>query len=744
MRNQGQINQSADLWTDVTGPIIDICRFLLCVSLGFATASVHADPLAYEPPKRIIFGGDGAYPPFEWLEADAPKGFNVDLARVIADLSGTAVEYRLNHWPDTVRALEIGRVDVVPMLVSPERQEEFLFTMPFHYIVHAIYAREGAAPVYAVGDLRQQRVAVEDRSFAEQQLVVEDIGAVAVSTTDTVNALLAVEEGKADYAILAAPIADRLIHARGLSLKRLGPPFWSRAYAFAVRKDRAELRDWLQQALALAISTGAYQDVYDTWRAELKYPGSDDGGITRAVATSLLVLAALVAISLGWSWTLRGRVQSRTSDLRYALEQVQAAESRTRRLANFDTETGLAKPAHFAALVDEMLTEQAGHSSLEAELLILKLVDLNDVVGTFGKTYSEEWTRHFADRLQSLCRGPCAYFGRAVFAVCSDRQRIRELFDSLAAQRDPEATYTHVVGGSAYYPEHGTVSVELIRRAEMALAIGLSTHERWAAYDPSMEPDPHNIEIVSCFRKNHVEGLYSVFQPQIDLKTRTIAAAEALVRWKHPRLGPVSPEKFIPLIEKAGLVPKVTAMMINEAVRVSSHLRRLHRPVTISVNIAVFDLTSTDLRQVVTDALDRHEGHPADLKLELTETSFASDCSQIGAVLDQLSELGVGIAIDDFGTGYSSLSYLSIFPIQELKIDRLFVSDMSSNERNCSIVRSTILMAKQLGLQSVAEGAEDQTTVQMLEDYGCDRVQGYVFSKPLPEAEFIDFVRRNS
>ncbi len=259
-----------------------------------------------------------------------------------------------------------------------------------------------------------------------------------------------------------------------------------------------------------------------------------------------------------------------------------------------------------------------------------------------------------------------------------------------------------------------------------------------------MEPDPINAAIVSAFRQDPVEGLYSVFQPQIDLRSQKIVAAEALVRWNHPDLGFISPDKFIPLIEKAGLVYKVTAIMLHEAARLSSLLRKLKLPITISVNIAVYDLISTDLPSIVADALSRNKAQPSDLKLELTETSFASDSRSLQSVVDQIRELGVSIAIDDFGTGYSSLSYLSILPIQELKIDRMFVYDMANNERNRNIVRSTILLAQTLGLVSVAEGAEDANTLRILNEYGCDRVQGYVFSKPLAEPELIKFIQEKS
>lgn len=715
--------------------------FVLSLSLSAVSTYAHTQP--QEPPERVIFGGDAAYPPFEWLEGGKPTGFNIDLEKAIAGMNNTEVTHRLGMWPETLHALESGEVDVVPMFISPERQEQFLFTTPFHYVNHAIYALPDTPPIYAVDGLAQRRVAVEERSFAERQLAIENVGAIIVRTGNTIEALEAVEVGRADYAVLAAPVADRLIYEDRLLLKRLGPPFWPRGYAFAVRRDRPDLQDWLQQVLDLAIATGTYQEAYERWGSKLIVNGSDTTTIIRRAIIALSALAGLAALAFCWSWTLQRKVRAQTSHLRLALEQVQASESRAQHSAAFDEETGLAKPHHFSTLVDEELDKLAGAFGQEKELMVVQLVDLQDVVGTFGKTYSDKWTRQFADRLKSLTRGPSAYFGRGVFALFCGREQAPALPELLGEQQRKEGAYAQLVGGSAYFPEHGTTTAELIAKAELALTVGLSAGKQWVVYDPAMEPDPLNTAIVSAFRETPVEGLYSVFQPQIDLKSGTVAGAEALVRWNHPVLGNVNPDKFIPLIEKAGLVSKVTEMMINEAALLSSVLRGLGYPLTLSVNIAIFDLVSTDLPSVLADALARHAALPTDLKLELTETSFSSDSAPLRCVLEQIRQLGVGIAIDDFGTGYSSLSYLSMFPVEELKIDRSFVFDMATNQKNRNIVRSTILMAQQLGLVSVAEGAEDASTIRILKDYGCDYVQGYVFSKPLEEPELIEFVKRN-
>lgn len=728
--------------TSARALLLTRCLIVLALVV-FATGIPTSPLLANEPPTNITFGGDAAYPPFESLVQGSPSGFNVDLARAIVDMSGAQLDHRLGDWPEIIAALENGEVDVVPMFASAERNQNFLFTAPFYHVNHAIYAGETAEAVYLVQDLTGKRVAVEARSYAHQQLGNRKLDVTPVLTPNTVAALEAVIQGKADYAVLATPVADNLAHRRKLPLRKVGPSFWPAAYVFAVRSDRAELINWLQDALDLAIETGHYQAVYDQWKDQLE-PTRGNGSqraqnIILAVALGLLLLTAII---VAWSWSLRSRVKVRTQELRRALQRAKTAETRALHLSNYDADTGLAKAHQFVNLVDQMLLE----SDKQAEVIIIKLLQLNEVVKLFGKDYSAELIRKFADKITALSKGPCGYLGRGVFALCSDRNSVQELFTYLSDRwgTEQQSLYSHVIGGSALYPDHGESGAELVQRAETALAVSRAGRRRWEVYSPSMEPDPADLEIVSTFRANQLDGLYAVYQPQVDLRTGRVTGAEALVRWKHPTLGTVAPAKFIPLIEKAGLVSQVTAMMIDEAVRLSTCLRRDGLRSMISVNITISDLTETDLPGVVEKALGVFGGDPGDLKLELTETSVASDFKYVRDVLQRLHEIGIYISVDDFGTGYSSLSYLSFFPIHEVKIDRDFVSDMVTNSRNRSIVHSTILMANELELQTVAEGAEDTATLELLAGYGCDRVQGYVFSRPLPEAEFLAFVQQHN
>jgi diguanylate cyclase (GGDEF)-like protein len=226
------------------------------------------------------------------------------------------------------------------------------------------------------------------------------------------------------------------------------------------------------------------------------------------------------------------------------------------------------------------------------------------------------------------------------------------------------------------------------------------------------------------------DGLYLAFQPQVSLATRRIVSLEALARWRHPTFGPVWPDEFISLAEQSGMVHTLTRWAIKSSLEELVRWRRCDPDLRTSVNVSARNLIDVSLVTDVRNIL-REVGLPGEaLTLEITESTVMAEPQRSIAVLDRLRELGVRFAIDDFGTGYSSLSYLKRLPVDEVKIDKSFVRDMAIDIDLGSIVRSTIDLARNLDLMVIAEGVEDEVTIEMLGDLGCDVVQGYYFARP--------------
>jgi EAL domain-containing protein (putative c-di-GMP-specific phosphodiesterase class I)/ActR/RegA family two-component response regulator len=227
------------------------------------------------------------------------------------------------------------------------------------------------------------------------------------------------------------------------------------------------------------------------------------------------------------------------------------------------------------------------------------------------------------------------------------------------------------------------------------------------------------------------------FQPKIDIPTGRISGAEALIRWKRPGHGMVSPALFVPILEETGLIVRVGTWVLNEACRKIAEWGRTRiGAVHISVNVSGIQFFVGGLEEEVMRAIKLHGIAPELLELELTESSLMSNAEETITVLQNLKKLGIQISIDDFGTGYSSLAYLKRFPIDKLKIDIAFVREVTSNPDDAAIVLAIINMAHSLKLQVIAEGVERDAQLAYLRRHGCDEMQGYYFSRPLPEDEF--------
>jgi EAL domain-containing protein (putative c-di-GMP-specific phosphodiesterase class I) len=297
----------------------------------------------------------------------------------------------------------------------------------------------------------------------------------------------------------------------------------------------------------------------------------------------------------------------------------------------------------------------------------------------------------------------------------------------------------HVEGsiGIALVPEHGTDVDTLLQRADVAMYMAKETHSGSRLYTPDRDPNSRRrLRLLSDLREAiDNEDLLLHFQPKADLRTGQVTDVEALVRWLHSDLGLVPPNDFIPLAERSGLIAPLTEYVLRQAVEHTADWRRRGIDLRVSVNLSVRSLMDLDLPSRV-EALLAEVALPADrLVLEITESTIMADPVRAMRVLQPLADMGVGLSIDDFGTGYSSLAYLRQLPISEIKIDRSFVTHMTTDDNDAVIVRSTIELARNLGLEVVAEGVETADAWEALAALGCDYVQGYFLSKPLPAAE---------
>jgi diguanylate cyclase (GGDEF)-like protein len=423
--------------------------------------------------------------------------------------------------------------------------------------------------------------------------------------------------------------------------------------------------------------------------------------------------------------------------------------------ATTDELTGLVNRKEFSDRLDAEI-EICKQTGTRFGVLLLDLDHFKDINDTLGHQFGDDLLADLGPRLANRIGegGLVARFGGDQFAILPARRSddviaLGQVVDVvLRCVREPvvlEDMTLEVDGsvGISRYPQNGTDAQTLLRRADIAMYAAKGQGDSFRIFSADQDNhSPSRLSMVSDFRRAlQREGEIVVhFHPMVDIATRTVHGAEALVRWQHPTLGLLQPTAFIDVVEQTGLMGPLTTTVLTDAIIKCAGWHAEGRELTVSVNLSVRNLHDPLLPSQVDQLLARHRLPPRYLKLEITESMIMSDPERASATVRELSELGVRLAVDDFGTGHSSLANLRMLPVHELKIDRSFVTPMLSDESDMVIVRSTVDLGHALGLRVIAEGVEDPETLERLAALGCDRAQGHYFSQPVPAEEFISWI----
>ena len=298
--------------------------------------------------------------------------------------------------------------------------------------------------------------------------------------------------------------------------------------------------------------------------------------------------------------------------------------------------------------------------------------------------------------------------------------------------------------GIAIFPDDGIDFDTLLKRAGSATHYAKeSGRNAFRFFTEQMNVDANEYTGTLQGLRNALERdefvLY--FQPQIDLTDKRVLGAEALIRWNRPGEGLVPPGRFIPVAEKSGMIVKIGEWVLREACRQAATWRS---DAGVAVNLSSLQFARGDLLQSVEQALSASGLDPARLELELTESILIRETESVLSTVRQLKTLGVKLSIDDFGTGYSNLAYLRRFDLDKLKIDQSFVRNITVNHDDDTIVGAIVQMARGLGLKTIAEGVEDETTLEAIRRHGCDEAQGYYFARPMPGPDFVRYLEEQN
>ena len=437
------------------------------------------------------------------------------------------------------------------------------------------------------------------------------------------------------------------------------------------------------------------------------------------------------------------------------IDRLRRHAEETQHQALHDPLTGLPNRALFRHEVEAALGARHGTSSA---VLLMDLDRFKEVNDTLGHHNGDLLLQAVADRLRSTLRpgDVVARLGGDEFGILlletGDRQAVNALAERMNhALADPFPVHemTLEVGASigiAMFPEDGDDVDTLIQRADVAMYVAKSTFRGHEFYSHDQDTySPTRLALLGELRTALETGQLAVaYQPKVEVATGRIIGAEALIRWDHPRRGFVPPDEFIPVAEHTGLLRPMTLFVLESALEQCAKWRATGYELDVAVNLSVRNLLDIELPNDVARLLSKYGLPPSVLELEITESALLADPVRTHGVLQELHRVGVGISIDDFGTGYSSLSYLRRMPVDELKIDKSFVTDMALDENAALIVRSTIDLGRNLGLRVVAEGVETREVWEQLAALGCHVAQGYFFGRAVAAPQFARQLTRGA
>jgi diguanylate cyclase (GGDEF)-like protein len=427
---------------------------------------------------------------------------------------------------------------------------------------------------------------------------------------------------------------------------------------------------------------------------------------------------------------------------------VAVASRRLRHQALHDHLTDLPNRTLLYERMEDAIADAARRGGAAA-LLLIDLDRFKEVNDTLGHDHGDRLLEQVAARLgETVRRGDTlARLGGDEFAVLVRDVPNRGVVAEVAARLQDAMTRPFVLNGFtavldasvgiAYCPDHGTDVHVLVQRADVAMYEAKRSRTGIETYAEERDPySAERLQLLGELREAISAGeLVLHYQPKVDVGTEAVVGVEALVRWDHPTRGLLPPGEFVPLAERTGAIADLTRWVLDTALAQTRAWRDVGLDLTVAVNLAAPNIVDEALPDLVRSLLERW-GVPGDrLECEISEHTVMADPHRAISVLERLRALGVRLSLDDFGTGHSSLAYLKRLPLDEVKIDRSFVIGMAENANDAAIVRSTIDLARNLGLEVVAEGVESEAILRDLGALACDVAQGFYLSRPLPAAE---------
>ncbi len=700
---------------------------------------------------RTVVTGVYHNAPKVFMDAEGrARGFFIDLIEAVARDEGWRLEYRPCRWEQCLKLLEMGEIDLMPDVAwSLERAQKLRFGREVALSSWSVFYTRRDRVLISLKDLDGATVAVVPDSIQYRALksLAAELGIRPryLEVAEMEAAFRKVRDGTADAALVNVYFGRRNAPAFGLEGSRvLVRPTLLYFAAAPSSSDQLlpviddHLRAWKQDR----------DSVYH--QAMARWLSPEEGRLSPWLLWGAVAGVGSAVVLLALVFLFRALLKRRTAEL-------EAKQRHLDHLAHHDPLTGLPNRLLFFDRLEQAI-RHAHRRRQGVALLFLDLDQFKQINDTYGHDLGDRFLQEVARRLRHTVResDTVARIGGDEFAVILEG--LHEATDVAAAVQHLIQVFSKPVKldgqnflascsiGISLYPQDGADVATLLRNADTAMfrakAAGRNT---FRLYDEAMTRETVELARMESALIEAVENqeLEIYYQPQRVLSNGRLVGFEALLRWRHPELGEVPPDRFLPLAEDAGLMDKLGLWVLDAACRQSVLWQRKGLPaIRMAVNLSGRQLRKADLPERVDRLLNDCECKSTMLEFEITESFVMQQVETSISIMTRLREMGIELAIDDFGTGYSSLAYLKALPLSRLKIDRSFVAGVPEDENDCAIVRAIVALARALGLKVLAEGVERPAQARFLREIGCDEAQGYLYGKPMTAEEAERLLRR--
>ena len=690
---------------------------------------------------RLVVVTDDHYPPYLFRDEDGNlQGIVKDRWALWSQKNGVLVQVVGMDWAGAQRALREGQADVIDSLAyTEERAAQYAYSLSHDNVDARLFFHRGLTGITGIESVRHMPVAVKRGSACADRLrsngvetiqEFPDSQALVKAAAAGIVRVFCMDTYAAHYFLYQERIAEDFNETE---------PVYTATLHWAVRSDRPELLSFIESGYG-KIAPGEIARIDAKWMGHpMRSPL--DLRYLYALAAIPMALIGFSLLLMLWSRFLRLRL-----------------EARARYYSTRDALTGLPTRALLHDRLGQALAQSAGLNRCVA-VLFVDLDRFKSVNDTYGHSGGDRVLREVSERLQRMVG-----HSDTVSRISSDEfvvvlANLEKAGDAAGfaarvlseMQRPIEIESASVVCsasiGIAVHPGDGTTAGALIRNSDIAMFRAKKRgRNNFQFFLPEMHENAvRRVRLEMALRGALARNEFMLhYQPKIDVRTGVVTGFEALLRWRHPEFGLLSPADYVPVLEESDLITPVGEWVLRTACRqIATWAERGIPPRPIAVNLSARQFRMDNLDTMVARIITETGVDPQLLELELTESLLMDNPEQTVTTLGNLRRYGVRLAVDDFGTGYSSLAYLKRFPIDALKIDRAFISDATTNPEDAAIALAIINLGHSLGLKVVAEGVETESQLEFLREKGCDEMQGFFFSPAVSADEMESLLRRS-